>query len=324
MDLIDMQKLKASNRGYAYILTCIDLFSKFAWAAPLKSKTSTAVASAVKTIFQNERKSNFRLPKEVQTDNGSEFKGKVELLLKSNNVRVVRSQPHSPTSQAQVERFNGTLKRKIKTMMLVHDSLAWFSWLSSLTRNYNNSIHRVTKSTPAHLRSHASRAELTNAAGRICDQAKKLMAPALAAAPPLLHVGDTVRVSMAALGHRKKKLRKRFTNWSRKLFVVTRVEVPPQSQRELELPRYKLSDSQWYSPFDLMKVDPTTLKRTIRRKTPRLNETKGDLVLFQTAAKKRRTMHEKQKAYKRLGIDPAQVLHHTRVRRPKKRWPIER
>ena len=34
-DLVDMQKLAKFNDGYKYILTCIDLLSKFGWAIPL-------------------------------------------------------------------------------------------------------------------------------------------------------------------------------------------------------------------------------------------------------------------------------------------------
>ena len=38
-DLVDMQKYSRVNRGYKYIFTNIDIFSKYAFAFPLKSKT---------------------------------------------------------------------------------------------------------------------------------------------------------------------------------------------------------------------------------------------------------------------------------------------
>ena len=37
-DLADMQQISSHNRGYKYILTVIDILSRFAWAEPLKSK----------------------------------------------------------------------------------------------------------------------------------------------------------------------------------------------------------------------------------------------------------------------------------------------
>ena len=37
-DLVDMQKYARMNKGYKYILTNIDIFSKYAWCFPIKSK----------------------------------------------------------------------------------------------------------------------------------------------------------------------------------------------------------------------------------------------------------------------------------------------
>ena len=38
MDLADMQSLEEYNDGYRYLLVCIDVFSKYAWLIPIKSK----------------------------------------------------------------------------------------------------------------------------------------------------------------------------------------------------------------------------------------------------------------------------------------------
>ena len=40
-DLVDVQNLKKYNDGYRYLLTCIDVLSKYAWVVPLKNKTPT-------------------------------------------------------------------------------------------------------------------------------------------------------------------------------------------------------------------------------------------------------------------------------------------
>ena len=54
-DLVDMQAFSKFNRGLKYLLTVIDVFSKYGWLIPLKDKTGKSVASALKTIFE-ERK----------------------------------------------------------------------------------------------------------------------------------------------------------------------------------------------------------------------------------------------------------------------------
>ncbi|GFU53049.1 uncharacterized transposon-derived protein F54H12.3 [Trichonephila clavipes] len=61
-DLVDMQSLAEFNKEYKYLLTCIDLFSKFAWAVPLKDKFGKSVKSGLEIIFKE------RKPKVLQTD----------------------------------------------------------------------------------------------------------------------------------------------------------------------------------------------------------------------------------------------------------------
>ena len=45
-DLIDMQAFSKDKNGIKYLLTVIDIFSKFVWIVPLKRKTGQEVAHA--------------------------------------------------------------------------------------------------------------------------------------------------------------------------------------------------------------------------------------------------------------------------------------
>ena len=67
-DLVDMRSLSRSNANYNYLLTCIDMLSKYAWAVPLKNKTGSALIDGFKKILKGGRK-----PKMLQTDKGTEF-----------------------------------------------------------------------------------------------------------------------------------------------------------------------------------------------------------------------------------------------------------
>ena len=51
-DLVDMQVFSKFNRGVKYLLTVIDIFSKYGWLIPLKDKTGKSVALAVKNHTQ--------------------------------------------------------------------------------------------------------------------------------------------------------------------------------------------------------------------------------------------------------------------------------
>jgi len=72
--LVDVRALDKFNDYYKYILSVIDVFSKFLYLVPLRSKTGTAVASAFTSIF--EVSSRRRRPVWVRTDKGKGFLNK--------------------------------------------------------------------------------------------------------------------------------------------------------------------------------------------------------------------------------------------------------
>ena len=79
-DLVDLQSLSQWNRGYKYLLTCIDVLSKFGWVVPLK--TGKELVAAFKEIFRQGRK-----PEKLQTDAGTEFKNRTfQTFVKEENV----------------------------------------------------------------------------------------------------------------------------------------------------------------------------------------------------------------------------------------------
>ena len=53
-DLMVLTDFASENDGYKYVLTCIDVFSKYAWALPLKSKRPLEVETALQSIFREE------------------------------------------------------------------------------------------------------------------------------------------------------------------------------------------------------------------------------------------------------------------------------
>ena len=50
-DLVDMSKYSRINKGYKYIFTNIDKFSKYAWSFPIKSKTIKDIKPCFQKIF---------------------------------------------------------------------------------------------------------------------------------------------------------------------------------------------------------------------------------------------------------------------------------
>ena len=56
-DLIDLQAFSKDNNGIKYLLTVIDVFSKFVLIAPLKPKTGQEVANVFSRILKERRPS---------------------------------------------------------------------------------------------------------------------------------------------------------------------------------------------------------------------------------------------------------------------------
>ena len=69
-DLVDLQNLSRYNKGYKYLLTCVDIFSKYAFVLPLnlKTKQGQELVEAFQTILSTGRKHT-----KLQADQGTEF-----------------------------------------------------------------------------------------------------------------------------------------------------------------------------------------------------------------------------------------------------------
>lgn len=141
-DLIDMIKYNKFNKGYKYLLTVIDVFSKFAWARPIKDKSAKAVTNAMKEILMSGRK-----PNNLQSDLGSEFYNKYfkELI---NKYSINHYSTYSSLKASVVERFNRTLKNLMWKKFTINGSYNWKDMLQQLIKTYNNKRHSTIKIKP--------------------------------------------------------------------------------------------------------------------------------------------------------------------------------
>ena len=111
-DLVEMQKFAKLNKGFRYLLTCIDIFSKYSWVIPFKDKKGTNIKNALQKIFKE------RSPKFLWTDRGTDFYNKqVQDLLNENNIKLY-STNNSEIKSSVVERFNRTFKNMMYKNLL--------------------------------------------------------------------------------------------------------------------------------------------------------------------------------------------------------------
>ena len=62
-DLIEMQAFSKDNNAIQYLLTVIDIFSKFVWIISLKGKTGQEIANAFSRILKERRPSKMWVDK---------------------------------------------------------------------------------------------------------------------------------------------------------------------------------------------------------------------------------------------------------------------
>ena len=201
-DLVEMIPYARDNKGYRYLLTIIDTFSKYAWAIPVKRKTGKDVSEAMKSVLVKGR-----VPKNLQTDRGKEFyNADFQILMSRYKIKLYST--YSNLKAAICERFNRTLKNAMWKKFSLRGNYKWLDILHDLLITYNNRKHRTIGAKPKDITTSNEAAILLKFSHKLNKKIR-----------PKFNVGDKVRVSKA-----KAVFEKGYTpNWSTEIFTIARV-----------------------------------------------------------------------------------------------------
>jgi transposase InsO family protein len=225
MDLIIFENYADDNKGYKYILTIIDLFSKKAWAIPLKNKTADTLVKKYKKLLDGK---HYTQPSSILSDNGTEFKNeKMAKLENDYSIRHLFAIAGRPESNGVVERFNYTLKKMIYRNFHVQKNKNWVDSLKQLVDNYNGQYHKSIKMPPDEAIKPENKdkvyALLTkNRVRRNINE-------------QVLEKGDNVRLASIP----KNKLEKLKYNWTNEVFIIESVIKPKDKMKPI---KYKVKD----------------------------------------------------------------------------------
>ena len=140
-DLVDMIKYFRMNKGYKYIFTNIDIFSKYAFAFPLKTKTIKEIKSCFQKIFKN------RKPSYIWSDQESAFFSKEMLkFFEDHNIKIYYT--NSNLKAVIIERFNRSLRELMIKKFVKSNNTVWYNILPELLKTYNNRYHHIIKMKP--------------------------------------------------------------------------------------------------------------------------------------------------------------------------------
>ena len=204
-DLVDMQKLSKQNKGYKYILMVEDIFSKYGWAVPLKTKTGIEVRNALKQIFTQ------HTPKKLWTDAGREFyNNEVKTLLKKHDITLYSTENDEKCSV--VERWNRTIKTQLWKYFTANHTHKYIDVLDALIEKYNNTVNRAIGMTPTEARKPSNH-------GTVFRNLYFEKMAKLGEKKPKFQLGDKVR-----LGVKKDLFEKSYViNWSDRIYTIKRV-----------------------------------------------------------------------------------------------------
>lgn len=245
-DLIDynFNPYTKFNEGYNYILTVIDVFSRKAWAIPIKNKSGKTVTEAMEKVIK------INTPLKLQTDKGKEFEN-------SNFKKLMQSYAinHFFTKTTKkcaiVEIFNKTLKNKLHQHMTRIGKYRYIDSVDDAVNSYNNTEHSSIKMAPNDVNFENTSTVFKNlynySSKREMLKAKKKNRK--------FATGDTVRQKYNLKFHEKGY----YPNWTDKIYkVVNIVKGVNKPYFHLEDEKGKKIDKRFYQE-EIQKIDKETL-----------------------------------------------------------------
>ena len=224
-DLVDVQGLAKYNDNYKYLLTVIDVFSKYLHVIPLKSKTGPAVTAAFLSIFKDPKYSTptRKRPLCLQTDKGKEFLNEhFQGMLRREKIRF-RVCRNPDVKCSIVERAHRTLREKIYRYFSARNTYRFVDVLPKFIRAYNNTVHKSIGMAP----SRVTDSDVLAIWRRLKRKAEKI--PRV---EPKFRVGQHVRISKEKMRFAKGAEQ----NYTTEIFTINKVI------RRTPRPVYELED----------------------------------------------------------------------------------
>jgi len=146
-----MKKADIEKRGYRWIFTCVEVFSRKVWLVPMKGKsTKFCTLPALKDIIQRAEVK----PRHIIVDNGMEFEGHFKSFCKDEGIKIRATRTYSPQANGVVEAENKQVRRLLNEL-LIRDYTSgdeadpeWHEYLPEVENLRNNSYRNLLKETP--------------------------------------------------------------------------------------------------------------------------------------------------------------------------------
>ena len=135
-DLAEVGNISQHNGGVRFWLVVIDVFSRYLWVIPTKTKSQKDMVDAFKALLHN----TTRRPQVLRTDNGKEFVNQSVRRL-FNEAGVKHFTTKNETKANYAERVIRTVKGLLYRYFLYRQTYHYIDVLEKIVENYNNRPH---------------------------------------------------------------------------------------------------------------------------------------------------------------------------------------
>ena len=242
IDLIEINNYP-KNKGFEFILSCIDVFSRYTFLEPSKTRDSKAITNCLNKIIIRERIK----PVYIICDNGPEFFKDFSVYCKAHDITIRKNRAYSPQANGIVERSNKEIRKLLRSIMLENKTTNWVDNLRKVENYKNNTFTSAIDNLPNKiwtpknqpidfkLDGDSTQLQQTYAKRTILKNVRKQID---AFKDDELNVGDRVRIRMDQVSNNIRSLvkanekKKIVVTWSPKIFQVLKKITPRKSTLE--------------------------------------------------------------------------------------------
>ena len=125
-----------SKDPYQYVLIVQDVFSRKLWAVSLRIKTTEVVQQAFEHVVRSAGK-----PRELDTDNGLEFRGIFEQYLEEENIEHSIADQRNKNARGVLDAAIRTFKQQLARIQIAENTRNWASLIPRAVAGYNDTVH---------------------------------------------------------------------------------------------------------------------------------------------------------------------------------------
>jgi hypothetical protein len=143
VDLIEINNYP-KNKGFEFILSIVDVFSRYIFLEPSKTRDSKAISNCLNKIIIREKIK----PIYIICDNGSEFEANFAAYCKDHEITIRKNRAYSPQANGIVERSNKEVRKLLRSIMLENKSTNWVDSLRKVENYKNNTFTSAIDNLP--------------------------------------------------------------------------------------------------------------------------------------------------------------------------------